>query len=80
MIERLRAKMAAATPEERREIALAVLDPGGVVMFERELRLELLVERPASARASSSAMVVDGLWSGDHESHLRIRVVARLAA
>lgn len=74
-IQRLRA---AASPEERREIALTLLDPGGVVIFPDEIRLELLVERPASSRADSSAMVAAELCSDAPESHLRIRVLARL--
>jgi DNA invertase Pin-like site-specific DNA recombinase len=80
LMERLRAKAAAATPEERRAIAMTLIDPGDAVFHAGELRMQLQIERPASARADSSAMAVAGLLSDDHDGRLRIQVVAKLAA
>lgn len=79
-IARLRVKMAKATPEERREIALTMIDPGGVAIFPDEIRIDLLVERPASARRPSGAIVDGSFSTAAHESRHVIRLVARVAA
>ncbi len=75
-LERFRSVMADATPQERRDIILAVVDPGGIVFKGTDLHVELLLERPASARFDDSAPVAVPLSSPGDESYLRIRLVA----
>lgn len=79
MVERLRAKLATATPAERHAIACTLIDPGGAVFHGREVSIDLFVEKPASARGSSSALVGDTLSSDSHQLRLRIRVLAPAA-
>jgi hypothetical protein len=80
MIERMKAKANAATPAERREIALTMLDPGDVVFRgDGAIELRLAIDRPATTRESSDSMAVDSLLTDDPESRLLIRVVTRRA-
>lgn len=75
-LERMRAKMASASPEERREIALGLIDPGGVILAGSSIRLELFVHRPASSECVGGRSAAGGSRSDGHEGRLRIRVVA----
>lgn len=68
----LRAKVRAATPEQRRGILATLIDPGGVVLGAQIL-VELFIPRPADARAD---LVGAQSYSDPHECSLRIRVVA----
>lgn len=72
----LRSRLATATPEERRDIAATMIDPGGVRFDGQQLRIELFVERPASTEQDRDTFVRAASCSDDHESYLRIRVVA----
>lgn len=72
MVAALRSSMAAATPEERRAIAMTLIDPGGVAFAGRALRIEMFVDRPAEL----SDVVHAASCSDVRESRLRIRVVA----
>lgn len=74
-MERVLAKLAAATTAERRDIARTLIDPGGVVFHGTSMRVELFVERPA-ATERSGVLATAELCSGGDESRLRIRVVA----
>jgi hypothetical protein len=79
----LRAALAAADPEERRAIVMTVVDPGGVQVVGAEIRVDLWIARGVTARGSTgsaSALAVVAHYSDDHESRLKVRVVARLAA
>lgn len=69
-------KLAAATPDERRAIVQTVIDPGGVRFVGGQIRMEMWIERPASADSSSGALETGGPWSDGGESKLRIRLVA----
>lgn len=72
IVAALRAQMAVATPEERRAIAVALIDPGGVTFAAGgRLRIELFIERPATGSLVDAASCSDV-----HENRLRIRVVA----
>jgi hypothetical protein len=75
-MERLRARLASATPAERREIVSTVVDPGGVRFVGERLRIELWIERPASSESHSRAFADGASWSLGHEARLRIRLVA----
>lgn len=75
-LEGLRAKLATASPEERREIARALIDPGGVVFRGAALHVELFVERPVSSDSDSAGLAAGSVWSGGSETYLRIRAVA----
>lgn len=78
MMARLRAQLAAATPEERREIAATLVDPGGVVFHDTAIHLEIFVDRPPTVQAEAGprSLVSARPSAGGHESHLRIRLVA----
>lgn len=81
MMKKLLAEAAAATPEERRELALAMIDPGGAAFYPSEIRIELVFERAGlTVRGSTRSMAVAGLLSDDHERQVRIQVVARVSA
>lgn len=75
IVAALRARMAAATPEERREIAVTLIDPGGVTFKTGGgMAMELFIERPPGAAAPS---IVDAASCSDvHQNRLRIRLVA----
>lgn len=72
ILDALRSKAAGATPEERRAIALTLIDPGGVSFAGQELRIELAIDPPADRED----LVHASSCSDEHESRLRIRVVA----
>lgn len=80
LVERMRAALASATPQERREIFAAVVDPGGVTFLGSLLRVELWLERPAARDVAAPALGSAPFWRDDHQSRrdacLRIRVVA----
>ena len=50
----LRAKLAVATPEERRDIVAALVDPGGVTFSGTSIRVELFVPRSSGLVAAAS--------------------------
>lgn len=77
----LRDRLATATPIERREIVATLVDPGGVVLDGASIRIEMWVERPVVERRDGlAAMVTAQPWLNTHDSHLRIRLVAKLSA
>jgi site-specific DNA recombinase len=68
-LDAMLAAAAEATPEERRGLVLAVVDPGGIVCHGQDLHVELWIERPAASLVTAARSV------GEHESFLRIRTV-----
>jgi site-specific DNA recombinase len=70
MIAQLRSALAGATPEERREILASIVEPGGVRFRGDQVRIELWIKRPAGALVNERSRLTD------HESSLRIRLVA----
>jgi site-specific DNA recombinase len=70
IVEQLRERMAVASPQERRAIAVTLIDPGGVTFAGQALRIEMFVERPEGAFVDAASC------SSVHENRLRIRVVA----
>lgn len=79
-IGELRAALASADAQDRRDIVRVLVEPGGVRITDSEISVDLWVPRGASARPSSQVLAAASSCSSDHESRLRIQVVARLAA
>jgi site-specific DNA recombinase len=55
-LRRITERLATATLAEKREIVLAVLNPGGARFVGSQMRLELLLERPANSGPHSNAL------------------------
>lgn len=75
-VERMKAGLDKASPEERREIVLTMINQGGVRFVNSRMHVELLVDRPASVESSGGALENAASWSDGAESKLRIRLVA----
>jgi site-specific DNA recombinase len=78
-IGELRAALAVADAEDRRAIVRLLVEQGGVTVADGAITVDLWVPRGASARNHSAAVVGGSSYSDDHESRLKIRVVARVA-
>jgi DNA invertase Pin-like site-specific DNA recombinase len=76
LVEGLKQRMSAATPEQRRDIVRTLIDPGDIVFGAAELRITVAFLRVDGASASGVSSVSGLRRETGHERQVRIQMVA----